>query len=100
MNVVDRLGNLADEMVFVGGCATGILRTDVAAPPVRVTQDADAIAQVLSRTDYYQLSEKLRTQGFTEDMSEDAPLCRWKAVSLILDVMPTDEAIPGFGNKI
>jgi hypothetical protein len=32
---VERLGPLADEMVFLGGCATGLLLTDVAAPPIR-----------------------------------------------------------------
>jgi len=29
---VDQLGILADEMVFLGGCATGLLITDSAAP--------------------------------------------------------------------
>jgi hypothetical protein len=34
--VVEQLGDLADEMVFVGGCATGLLITDVAAPHMRI----------------------------------------------------------------
>jgi len=40
---VEKLGNLADEMVFLGGCAAGLLITDSAAPPLRVTHDVDAI---------------------------------------------------------
>jgi hypothetical protein len=32
---VHRLGSLADEMVFLGACATGLLLTDPAAPPIR-----------------------------------------------------------------
>ncbi|MBL1276753.1 MAG: hypothetical protein COB30_011760 [Ectothiorhodospiraceae bacterium] len=36
---VDQLGQLTEEMVFVGGCATGLLITDIAAPPIRVTRD-------------------------------------------------------------
>ncbi|MGD9171963.1 MAG: hypothetical protein PVI97_18225 [Candidatus Thiodiazotropha sp.] len=36
---VAQLGPLVDEMVFVGGCATGLLLTDTAAPPIRTTQD-------------------------------------------------------------
>ena len=96
---VEQLGELADEMVFVGGCATGLLITDTAAPPIRVTRDVDAIVQVVSRADYYQLSEKLRARGFVEDMSDDAPLCRWVTENVILDVMPTDPKIQGFGNK-
>lgn len=39
MRVVERLGALADEMVFLGGCATGLLITDPAAPPIRETRD-------------------------------------------------------------
>ena len=96
---VEQLGELADQMVFVGGCATGLLITDTAASPIRVTRDVDAIVQVVSRADYYQLSEKLRARGFVEDMSDDAPLCRWVTSNVILDVMPTDPKILGFGNK-
>ena len=90
MLAIDQLGELADEMVFVGGCATGLLITDSAAPPIRVTRDVDAIVQVVSRAEYYQLAEKLRAQGFKEDISEDAPICRWVTDQVILDVMPTD----------
>ena len=43
---VHQLGPLVDEMVFLGGCATGLLLTDVAAPPIRVTQDVDVITEV------------------------------------------------------
>jgi len=96
---VDQLGELADEMVFLGGCATGLLITDPAAPSIRVTQDVDAIVQVVSRAEYYQLSEKLREKEFREDVSDDAPICRWVTDNVILDVMPTDADILGFGNK-
>ena len=54
---------------------------------------------LLSRADYYALSEQLRDRGFSEDISEDAPLCRWRHDQIILDVMPTDESILGFGNR-
>jgi predicted nucleotidyltransferase len=65
---------------------------------IRVTKDVDAIVQVASLVDYHRLSEKLRKKGFQEDMSDGAPICRWKADSVILDVMPTDSKILGFGN--
>ena len=45
---VERLGPVADEMVFLGGCATGLLITDPAAPSVRVTMDVDVITEVAS----------------------------------------------------
>ena len=57
---VERLGAVADEMVFLGGCATGLLITDPAAPSIRITTDVDVITEVTSMRDYYQLSERLR----------------------------------------
>lgn len=51
-----QLEELAQEMVFLGGCATGLLITDPAAPPIRATKDVDAIVQVVSPAEYYQLA--------------------------------------------
>ncbi|MBN1379995.1 MAG: hypothetical protein JXA04_12260 [Gammaproteobacteria bacterium] len=99
MLAVDQLGELADEMVFLGGCATGLLITDIAAPPIRVTRDVDAIVHVMSLAEYYQLSKKLRGKGFQEDLTDDAPICRWLSKNVILDIMPTDTQILGFGNN-
>ena len=70
---VTHLGPLADEMVFVGGCAAGLLITDPAAPPVRVTRDVDAIVQVVSLQDYYQLSARLRAQGLPKIGTQKRP---------------------------
>jgi hypothetical protein len=96
---VTRLGSLADDLVFLGGCATGLLLTDAAAPPIRVTRDVDAIAELGSLVDYHRLSEKLRDRGFREDSGDHAPICRWVSEEIILDVMPTDTDVLGFGNE-
>lgn len=96
---VKQLGELVNEMVFLGGCATGLLMTDSASPPIRQTRDVDALVQVSTRAEYYKLAEALRKKGFKEDTSEGAPMCRWQGDIVILDVMPTDARILGFGNK-
>lgn len=96
---LQRLGALAEEMVFLGGCATGLLLTDAAAPPIRATKDVDAIVELASLGDYHRLSEQLRAAGFGEDTSDDAPICRWTCDEILLDVMPTDETLLGFGNR-
>lgn len=96
---VERLGELAAEMVFLGGCATGLMLTDPAAPPIRVTRDVDVITEVASLGEYHRLSQRLRQKGFAEDQSPDAPICRWVAPGVVLDVMPTNEQILGFGNE-
>ncbi len=87
------------EIVFVGGCATGLLITDPAASPVRATDDVDVIVQVASYAEYVRFSKRLRNLGFYEDSSEDAPICRWLIDHMKLDVMPTDETILGFSNR-
>ena len=73
---VDKLGSLANDMAFLGGCVTGLLISDPAAPPIRPTKDVDVITEVASRSDYYLLADKLREQGFREDPSDEAPICR------------------------
>lgn len=90
---------LIDEIVFLGGAATGLLLTDPAAPPLRVTRDIDVIIEVGSLAAYHRFNEKLRKMGFAEDMRPDAPICRWLKEDLTLDVMPTDPKILGFGNR-
>jgi len=76
--VIHKLGQLVDEMVFLGGCATCLLFTDPATPSPRVTYDVDVIVEAASLLDYHKLSEKLRRHNFTEDMSSDAVICRWR----------------------
>lgn len=97
--VAERLGPLRQKAVFLGGAATALLITDEATSEVRATKDVDIIVEVLSKSDYYQLEETLRSLGFTQSMEEDAPLCRWVINDTKVDVMPTDEKILGFTNK-
>lgn len=96
---VNDLGDLVNEFVFLGRCATGLLIVDVAAPPIRETVDVDVIVQVLSKAEYYALSDRLRDAGFKADIRDGAPICRWTNGRVLLDVMPTDPAILGFGNE-
>jgi hypothetical protein len=89
---------LLDDVVFVGGCATGLLISDPASGGVRQTTDVDAIVEVASYAKYDALSERLRDLGFGED-SEDDVICRWRHPEVVLDLMPTDERILGFSNR-
>jgi len=93
------LSPVLDELVFVGGCATGLLVSDEAAAEVRPTFDVDAIAEITSYVEYTTFGERLRKLGFTEDASEGAPICRWQHGQIKLDLMPLDEKILGFSNR-
>jgi hypothetical protein len=76
MDAAKLLRPILGELVFVGGCATALLITDIAAADVRPTFDVDAIAEITSYTEYAEFSERLRKLGFQEDAREGAPLCR------------------------
>ena len=98
-SVVRLLAPVLDELVFVGGCMTGLFITDPAAGRIRPTKDVDAIVNVTSYAKYAALSERLRALGLAEDATPDAPLCRWRRDDLIVDVMPVDEHVLGFSNR-
>jgi hypothetical protein len=89
---------ILSELVFVGGCTTGLLITDKAAADLRPTYDVDAIAEITSYMGYADFSERLRGIGFREDTREGALLCRWRQETTTLDVMPLDGKILGFKN--
>lgn len=54
-----RLKPLLPEVVFVGGCARGLLITDPGTAPIRTTNDVDVIAEIVSYADYAIFSERM-----------------------------------------
>jgi hypothetical protein len=76
--VVRLLRPVLDDLVFVGGCTTGLFVTDPAASDIRPTKDVDAIVDVASYAKYAALAERLRALGLAEDTTPGAPLCRWR----------------------
>ena len=98
-SVVRLLAPVLDELVFVGGCTTGLFSTDPAAGAIRPTKDVDAIVDVTSYARYTALADRLRALGLGEDTTPGAPLCRWRHGDLIVDVMPTDATVLGFSNR-
>lgn len=98
-SVVRLLAPVLDELVFVGGCTTGLFITDPGAGGIRPTKDVDAIVDVASYAKYTLLAERLHALGLTEDTTPGAPLCRWRHDDLLADIMPVDERILGFSNR-
>ena len=97
--IAKALGPLRERLVLVGGCAAGLLFTDPAAAPARVTFDVDLLAEVAALAGYHQLEKAFSKLGFTRDMSKDAPICRWRLGELEVDLMPTESSILGFSNR-
>lgn len=98
-SVVRLLAPVLGDLVFVGGCTTGLFITDPAAAGVRPTVDVDAIVDVATDAGYSTLAERLRALGLGEDTSPGAPMCRWRRDGVVVDVMPVDERILGFSNR-
>lgn len=84
------LGDLCEEVVFVGGATISLLITDKASPPIRVTEDVDIVVEAVTNADLQSFAEKLRQRGFREDPYRS--MCAFKHGDLMLDVMPSNPA--------
>jgi predicted nucleotidyltransferase len=96
---VEALGNLSDSLVFVGGCATGLLVTRVRVNQIRATKDVDVITRVATIAEYHAIETQLTARGFKPDTSPDAPICRWLKAGVTLDVMPSEPGVLSFHNR-
>ena len=92
------MGPLSDQVVFVGGCATGLLIDNPKLMDVRPTEDVDAIVEVASLAGYHQLAEQLVQRGFRQTMEHNTPPFRWFWNRMQLDLVPLDEKVLGFAN--
>jgi predicted nucleotidyltransferase len=97
--VAAALGDLCAELVLVGGCAASLLINAPTAAPSRVTYDVDLLVELAALRDYHAMEKQFALRGFQRDMAADAPICRWRLGAAQVDLMPTDEAVLGFGNR-
>ena len=93
------LGPLRERLVFVGGCATGLLVTNPAAADVRPTEDVDAIVEVATLAGYHAMHPLLAERGFKQTMEDGTPPFRWYWNRMQLDLVPVDERVLGFANR-
>lgn len=97
--VAKGLEELNDRVVYVGGSVAELYATDPAAIEVRPTVDIDCVVELAT---YFKLSElemELRKKGFHNDLSPNAPICRWLYNGIVVDIMPDDENVMGFSNR-
>ena len=99
IGMAQAMGPLCDRVVFVGGCATGLLLSDAALMNVRATQDVDAIVEVASLARYHALADELMQRGFKQTMADNTPPFRWFWQRMQLDLVPLDEKVLGFANR-
>ncbi|WP_265497888.1 hypothetical protein, partial [Providencia rustigianii] len=100
LTVAKALGNeLLQQVIFVGGCTTGLFVTDeFTREQVRYTDDVDLIVNITGYAKFAKLQEQLRCKGFKEDPTDDV-ICRMLLGELKVDFMPIDEQALGFSNS-
>jgi hypothetical protein len=96
LSAVEKLVPLLDQIVFVGGCAAGLLITDPGAAPIRPTIDVDAIVELASYPEWIDIGNHLLQLGFAQPPEEGAPVCRWVCGKVVFDLMPVDSMVLGF----
>lgn len=94
--VSNALGDLREEVVFVGG-ATVPLYADRVAPEVRPTDDVDILLEIATRTQFAQVEDRLRDAGF-KNATTAKFIGRFLLEGSVVDVMPLDETILGILN--
>lgn len=92
------LAALDEKIVFIGGATVPLYLDKVSAADARPTKDVDCVVNIIPRTKYYLLEEKLRQIGLEQDKGNI--ICRWRyQEELIIDIMPDDNSILGFSNS-
>lgn len=84
--IAQAMGPVCEQVVFVGGCATGLLVDDADLMDVRPTEDVDAIVEVASLAAYHRLAEQLMLRGFKQTMADNTPPFRWYWNRMQLDL--------------
>lgn len=99
VQVATALDELLPQVVFIGGCTTGLFLTDdFTKEQVRYTDDVDLIVHAGGFGAWAQLAERLRQLGFRESMEQDV-ICTMMLGRLKVDFMPDDDRILGFSNR-
>jgi len=97
--IAQALGDLCEQVVFLGGAVAGLLVTDPLAEGVRATVDVDAVAQA-GRAQFQRLQRELARRGFREDAASGV-ICRWihHDSGVVFDLMPEGPDVLGFANR-
>lgn len=97
--VAHALGPIIHDVVFVGGCTTGLfLDDDFTLEQVRFTNDVDLIVDIATYLDFQRLTERLLPRGFKTTMDNEV-ICRLSLDELKVDFMPADINALGFTNR-
>jgi predicted nucleotidyltransferase len=95
--VAERLADLREQVVFVGGTSIALLLTDVAGHSPRSTDDVDAISEVNTRLELARFEARLLGLGFRPDRNRTT--CSWLVDGMMIDVMPMNGELLGLASR-
>lgn len=97
--IAEALGDLREQVVFVGGAVAGLLVTDPLAEGVRATRDVDAVVEA-GVAQFHRVEEQVAASGFVRDMDSEV-ICRWvhRETGVLFDLMPVQPEVLGFTNR-
>ncbi|MCH7535791.1 MAG: nucleotidyl transferase AbiEii/AbiGii toxin family protein, partial [Bacteroidetes bacterium] len=90
LKIAKALGDLNDNVVYVGGAVISHYIDDSGADDVRPTKDIDISLEILSISQLESIREELQSKGFTQS-HEDNVMCRFRYEGVKVDVMSTKE---------
>lgn len=96
--VARALGDVADQVVFIGGAIAPLLQLDPPFPEARPTKDIDGVVASATYTDSGRLADALRARGFTQSAQDSAHIHRWRSPDGdALDLVPSGSHLGGSG---
>ncbi len=98
--VARAIGDLREEVVFIGGAVAPLLQTHPPFPRARPTRDVDATAESRGYADLYRLHARLAAAGFRQDPADPEHLHRWVSpAGDWLDLVPAGDHPGGSGQR-
>jgi predicted nucleotidyltransferase len=88
--VANALGELNEQVAYVGGATVSLYADDPAADDVRPTKDIDIVLHILTFGELTALQERLGQKGIQPD-PESKVICRFKYDDILIDVMSIKE---------
>ncbi len=86
--IAEQLVKLNLEFAFLGGAVLGFLLDSPGLVRLRVTDDVDAIVNIVTFSEYAEMEDILRKVGFHHDLTPGSPVCRWLYKNFTVDIMP------------
>lgn len=82
------LGELNEQVIYVGGATIGLYINDQAAEDVRPTKDVDISLSIANAGELEKIRETLIHKGFIQTADEDV-ICRFRYDDIQVDIMNT-----------